>query len=291
MTEPPLSPAYAPPGESNNNIWVEQANLNGMALTLVAYDTSPFQTSSDAYNTQTKEKRWWMWIYMTYINDRHYTGGPNAFTFSFYAATSNLMSFIVYTILGWLADGLILYHFFIIYDRNLWTAIVLAVIYLRDIGSALGSMISVARSPDSFGATTSNLLLPPLGQMEGIAPLLIILKVINGRARNSTTGAPSRYKAKPLYERTETEDREIALKVFPSSRGSTPTSLATENSGQETGRLTPLHDNVFDALQVDIASEERIVLHRFDQRSVDKKIAHRHQTTCTIIKLVAIVFS
>lgn len=61
-----------------------------------------------------EEKQWWIWIYvgavlvlatigvagdqmfiqMTFIDDRNYPGGPNAFTLSFYAATSNLMSFI-----------------------------------------------------------------------------------------------------------------------------------------------------------------------------------------------------
>ncbi|PBK76494.1 hypothetical protein ARMSODRAFT_1078617 [Armillaria solidipes] len=342
MTGPPLSPAYAPPGESSHDLWVEKTNLNGMALALIAYGillTMVLQCFQGLFALRKEEKQWWIWIYvsavlvlatigiagnqrfiqMTYIDDRNYPGGPNAFTLSFYAATSNLMSFIAYIILGWLADGLVLYRFFVIYDRNLWAVIGLTVIYLGDIGSGLGLAISTTRSQDTFWATTSvrlgiafwsisaglnivftfliatrlllirrranavlgpshgshytsvlaiviesaalyslwaliflityarnnpvqNILLPPLGQIEGIAPLLIILRVIRGRAWNSTTIAPSRYQAKSLYGPTETDHCEIPLKEIPASRGSTPTSLATGNFRRDTGRLTPLHE-------------------------------------------------
>ncbi|KAK0209099.1 hypothetical protein DFS33DRAFT_503470 [Desarmillaria ectypa] len=342
MTGPPLNPAYAPPGESTHDLWVEKTNLNGMALALIAYGillTMVLQCFQGLFALRTQERQWWMWIYvsavlvlatigvsgnqmfiqMTYINYRNYPGGPNAFTLFFYATTSNLMSFIAYIVLGWLADGLVLYRFFIIYDRNLWAVIALAIIYLGDIGSGLGLAISIARSQDSFWATTSvrlgiafwsisvglnivftcliatrlllirqranavlgpnhgshytsvvaimvesavlyslwalvflityarnnpvqNILLPPLGQIEGIAPLLIILRVIRGRAWNSTTVAPSQYRAMSLYGRTEAEHCEIPLKEFLASRASTPTSLMTENSRRDAGRLTPLHE-------------------------------------------------
>ncbi|KAK0466160.1 uncharacterized protein EV420DRAFT_1510226 [Desarmillaria tabescens] len=314
-----------------HDLWVEKTNLNGMALALIAYGillSMVLQCYQGLFALRRQEKQWWMWIYvsavlvlatigiagnqrfiqMTYIDYRDYPGGPNAFTLSFYATTSNLMSFIAS-----------LYRFFIIYDRNLWAVIALAIVYLGDIGSGLGLAISIARSQDSFWATTSvrlgiafwsisaglniiftcliasrllllrrradavlgpshgshytsvvtimvesaalyslwalvflityarndpvqNILLPPLGQIEGIAPLLIILRVTRGRAWNSTTVAPSRYKAKSLYGRTETEHYENPLKDFPASRGSTPTSLPTENPRRDTGKLTPLHE-------------------------------------------------
>ncbi|SJL15723.1 uncharacterized protein ARMOST_19227 [Armillaria ostoyae] len=289
MTGPRLEPSYAPAGESTADLWVERSNLNGMALSLVAYGilfTMAIQCYSGLLSMRARRgtTQWWLWIYvttvltlatvgvggnqkfiqMTFIDYRNYPGGPNAFTVDFYATPVNLMGFICYTSLGWFADGLVLYRFFVIYNRSMWVAVVPAVIFLAGIGTSVGLCVSLAKAEDSFWAHTTirfgiaywaisvslnviftcliiirlliirrqvkaiigsshgthytsivailvesaslysawalvflityardswvqNILLPPLGQIQGIAPLLIIMRVVSGRAWSKST--------------------------------------------------------------------------------------------------------
>ncbi|KAG7452005.1 uncharacterized protein BT62DRAFT_275787 [Guyanagaster necrorhizus] len=288
MTGPRLEPSYAPAGESAADLLVERSNLNGMALSLVAYGilfTMAIQCYSGLLSMRARRgtTQWWLWIYvttvlalatvaiggnqkfteMTYIDYRDYPGGPNAFTTDFYATPINLMCFI-YVSLGWFADGLVLYRFFVIYNRSIWVALVPAVLFLAGIGTSTGLVVSIAKSEESFWANSSvhfgiaywtisvslnviftcliitrlliirrqvkaiigsshgthytsivailvesaslysgwalvflityarnswvqNILLPPLGQIQGIAPLLIIMRVVSGRAWSKST--------------------------------------------------------------------------------------------------------
>ncbi|KAK7438074.1 hypothetical protein VKT23_018241 [Stygiomarasmius scandens] len=185
----------------------------------------------------------------------------------FYSTPVNAASFVIYTIMAWFADGLVLYRFFIIYDRNRYAVVLPALIWLGGIASGIGLIISTVNSGNSFWAETSiklgiafwaislglniiltgliaarllvaryrvktlmgarygsnyislvsmlvesaalysawalaflitfargsavqNLLLPALGQVQGIAPLLILMRVLEGRAWNTTDPNP-----------------------------------------------------------------------------------------------------
>jgi hypothetical protein len=46
-------------------------------------------------------------IQMTYIDYRNYPGGPNAFTFDFYTLPINMLGLVVYVLMNWAADGLL----------------------------------------------------------------------------------------------------------------------------------------------------------------------------------------
>ncbi len=52
MTGPRLEPSYAPTGESTADLWVERSNLNGMALSLVAYGKAVSPPIGQSYVTK-----------------------------------------------------------------------------------------------------------------------------------------------------------------------------------------------------------------------------------------------
>ncbi|KAF5366555.1 hypothetical protein D9758_008993 [Tetrapyrgos nigripes] len=282
---PALSSAYSPEGD----LWIERSNFNGVVLSNVAFGILfgiAIRCLRGVYETyeQTKKIQWWIGLYaawmlalatvalalqdkfnqMTFIDYRDYPGGPNAFTLDFYSLPVNVGSFSLYTIMAWFADGLVLYRFFIIYDRNRYILFLPALIWLGGVLSGIGLLVSIVHSDNSFWAETSiklgiafwsislglniiltsliagrlliaryhaktlmgprygshylsvvsmliesaalysawalaflitfargspaqNLLLPALGQVQGIAPLLILMRVLHGRAWSNST--------------------------------------------------------------------------------------------------------
>ncbi|THU90412.1 hypothetical protein K435DRAFT_912160 [Dendrothele bispora CBS 962.96] len=271
---PTLDHAFAPAGESAQDLWIERSNFNGVVLANVAYGTHMkgrrrssgglaftqlecFAMATIALALQDKFNQ------MTFIDFRDFPGGPNAFTVIFYSTPVNAASFVIYTIMAWFADGLVLYRFFVIYDRKRYMLALPLLIWLGGIASGIALIISIVRSDDSFWAETSiklgtafwaislglnilltsliatrlliaryhvralmgvrygnnyisivsmlvesaalysvwalaflitfaqgspvqNLLLPALGQVQGIAPLLILMRVLDGQAWSTT---------------------------------------------------------------------------------------------------------
>ncbi|KIK52787.1 hypothetical protein GYMLUDRAFT_49747 [Collybiopsis luxurians FD-317 M1] len=284
---PPLNSSYAPPNETANDLWIERSNLNGVALSCVAYGILfciAVQCFQGLYHKRNRQSslnhsilRWWQTIYiacilvlatvalganlkfneMTFIDYRNYPGGPNQFTIDYYSTPVNMMDFATYTVMTWFADGLVIFRFYIIFDRLAWVLVLPLCIYIGSVGAGIGLLISIANSTDSFWAVKTvkfgiaywsisaglnviltacisarlliarrrvsnaidrrfgghyisvaamlvesaalystwalvflityarnspvqNILLPPLGQVQGIAPLLITLRVVNG---------------------------------------------------------------------------------------------------------------
>ncbi|KAJ7703882.1 hypothetical protein B0H17DRAFT_921603 [Mycena rosella] len=282
-----MSSSFAPPGESAYDLWIERSNLNGVILSAVAYGilfTVTFQTLL-LFLQRPKSKIPWgsvtyicvMFILasiglggnakfnqMTFIDDRNYPGGPNAFTIDFYATPVNLSSFISYTVMSWFADGMVLWRFNLIWNHNYWLSAFPALMLAGSIASSIALVISVTNSGNTFWASKSvqigiaywslsialniiltvliasriwflryrirrslgsqhsgqylsvtamlvesaalyavwstvflvcyarntpfqNILLPPLGQIQGIAPLLILFRVAQGRGWSQST--------------------------------------------------------------------------------------------------------
>ncbi|KAF7347027.1 hypothetical protein MVEN_01456100 [Mycena venus] len=281
------SGSFAPPGETASDLWVERSNLNGVILSGVGYGilfTLTFQTLFLLIQ-QPKSKTSWSLIgyislvftlatlgfagnakfnQQTYIDDRNIPGGPNAFTAEFYSEWVNMMSFGSYVLMSWLADGLVLWRFTLIWEKKYWFALFPSLIFLGSISSSIALLVSMTRPGADFwtqeavkfgiaywslsislniiltvliagriwftrkrivqalgrqhsgsyisiaamliesaslysgwsmvflicyarNTPLQNILLPPLGQVQGIAPMLILFRVAQGRAWSETT--------------------------------------------------------------------------------------------------------
>lgn len=287
----PLLPEYVPP---DTDLFMERSNLIGLILSGVAYGIlftifvqcamlltqgSPRGRSKGSSMSARERVGTWLMYYavamsvlatiafgantkfiqMTYIDYRSYPGGPNAFTQTFYNHPINLTSFVCYTLMTWLGDGLVLYRFLIIYNFKKWLLVFPCLVYLAMMAMSICLVVSInapggdfwttaslnfaiafwslsiglnlgltlliagrlflmrnrvrrALGPEHSTAYTSilsmliesaalystcglvfiilyarnspvqNIVLPPLGQIQGIAPLLIIFRVGSGKA-------------------------------------------------------------------------------------------------------------
>jgi len=281
--------SYAPPGETPSELWLEKSNLDGVVLAGFGYGIffTLFVQCFRALlcNMSLKGKAKWIIIgyitilfalgtigfggnakfnEMTYIEDRNYPGGPNAFTAEQYSDTVNIMSFASYVVMSWFADGLVLYRYLLIWNFNYWMLILPAVIFMGSISMSISLLVAMTRPDATFwtaasvnfglaywslsvslniiltvlivvrllsarnavrkalgrqhsemytslaallvesaslysvtglvfiityarGSYVQNLVLPPLGQVQGIAPLLIILRFAEGKAWSRET--------------------------------------------------------------------------------------------------------
>ncbi|OBZ77603.1 hypothetical protein A0H81_02403 [Grifola frondosa] len=262
---------------------IETANMAGTALSMMTYGvhiTLFFSTIRLYIEPPSARKRdWRLLTYITilfcfatagistqmflnhkaFIENRDYPGGPFAFLVDEVDSPMNLAVTAIYVVLNWLADGMVLYRFFIVFRcatlsivacivmllslivvgsiflpnissliLNLWTntstvpgiayltlslslnviltfAIVGRLVYLRRQSRKIGGpgcgvvyTSSVAILVESASLYTvvaficviacgvnsplQNALLPMLGQLQAIPPLLITLRVIEGRA-------------------------------------------------------------------------------------------------------------
>ncbi|KAJ7214266.1 hypothetical protein C8J57DRAFT_1538485 [Mycena rebaudengoi] len=291
------SGSFAPPGESAYDLWVERSNLNGVVLAAVTYGilfTVTFQTLLIFFQLPKRKVPWGFVTYisamftlasigfgtnakfnqMTYIDNRNIPGGPNAFTLQYYSIPLNLTGFVCYTMMSWLADGLVLWRFTLIFNYKYWVSVVPALMLMGSVASSIALTssksvqfgvaywslsislntiltISIAsrilfvrhRIRKALGSQHSgqylsitailvesaalyalwglvflicyarntplqNIILPPLGQIQGIGPLLILFRVAQGRAwsqntATATSNQPSdRTHSYPLTELT-----------------------------------------------------------------------------------------
>ncbi|KIK50249.1 hypothetical protein GYMLUDRAFT_112773, partial [Collybiopsis luxurians FD-317 M1] len=88
-----------------------------------------------------------------FIDYRNYPGGPNQFTIDFYGTPINMMCFAPYTLMTWFADGLVIFRFYVIFDRLPWILVLPLCIYVGTVGAGIAVLISLPNSSDSFWAT------------------------------------------------------------------------------------------------------------------------------------------
>lgn len=137
-----LNPAsWAPPGESPTQLWEERSNFAGIVLSSVAYGVHltlyllvvqhlilhPTRKSAVAGSGSKHHVSWTLVAYiswnfllgtfgiaaearfnqLTFIDDRNFPGGPDAFIATMYSDFVNMFGTAAYVVLNWFADGLV----------------------------------------------------------------------------------------------------------------------------------------------------------------------------------------
>ncbi|KZV85731.1 hypothetical protein EXIGLDRAFT_841252 [Exidia glandulosa HHB12029] len=239
-------------------LW-ERSRPNPNAKFWMAYIIVVFAVSSVANGAQLK------FTQMSFVDNRNYPGGPSVYIAQQAGAKPSVTSISAYIINGWLQDALIIYRFWVIYNRSIPAIIGPVVVFLGEIvvsfwlmiglsmeGKVLRAGISVQLFTSYFSLsialnilltlaivtklllvrrrirhhaadskrmaqyvsvsammvesaalyavcgilflvpwglknTVEQLVLPTLGQAESLAPLLIIVRVAQGRAWSSDT--------------------------------------------------------------------------------------------------------
>ncbi|TFK21363.1 hypothetical protein FA15DRAFT_672625 [Coprinopsis marcescibilis] len=159
---------YKPPGLTEWELFNERCILVGMILAGVAYGIlfTIVCLSYNAFFDRPKNKRssWILYytglmfilatlgfaantkfIEMTFVDYRNIPGGPNVFTIVFYANWVNMFAFVSYVLMSWLADGLVLYRFMLIYDMRLIFLPLPGLMYLAMIAMSICLAVSMMR--------------------------------------------------------------------------------------------------------------------------------------------------
>ncbi|KAJ7697027.1 hypothetical protein B0H17DRAFT_1052646, partial [Mycena rosella] len=167
------STSFAPPGESSFDLWVERSNLDGVLLAGVAYGILfilTVQTLIMFFGRAKVQRPWGLIAYvvvmfilgslglagnakfneMTFIDDRNIPGGPNAFTSEFFTTPVNVMAFVAYIMMSWLADGLVLWRFTVIWNYKYWLAAVPALMYLGSVVSSILLIVATLKTDSEF---------------------------------------------------------------------------------------------------------------------------------------------
>ncbi|KAF7290715.1 hypothetical protein MIND_01312200 [Mycena indigotica] len=307
--------SYAPAGDASNAL-VEKSFLDGYALGAVSYGILVILTWQTLYSFLSLPRTKMPWGLVTcacciftlatigfgsatkineeaFIDDRAAPGGPSGFEVSSFASGVNMMGVIAYVVLSWLADGLVLWRFWLIWGSNYTYAVFPALMLLGSIVSSLALIVASFQLADSFwaarsvqfgtaywslsialnvlltllitgrillirrrikrslgpqhagkyfsaaamivesaalyagvgllflgayvkGSALQNLVFPVLGQVQGIAPMLILARVAQGRAWSQSTveataaggmrGPPATIPLGSLHDRSAVEN-------------------------------------------------------------------------------------
>ncbi|KAF9218574.1 hypothetical protein BS17DRAFT_822735 [Gyrodon lividus] len=293
--------SYAPANETETEIWNERSILDGLFLGAIGYGvhmTLFFMCFRLLWTRKKDTKDKLMIVYitilfvlgnigngtnlkfgeMTFIDDRDYPGGPNAF---FVQESTNIVAVLcntVYIVNSWFQDALLLYRFWLIWGRNRYLFVIPGLMFatsfaeLSQPGNTIWTRISVNlaipywsisialnviltlliagrllfmkyRLQNVLGEHTNtpyaslsamlvesaffygvnspvqNLALPLLGQTQSIAPLLIILRVAQGKSWSQDNLFVS--------AAAETGKRFRRPTAFTSDRGTTTLALDT----------------------------------------------------------------
>ncbi|KAH6899466.1 hypothetical protein BKA70DRAFT_1313556 [Coprinopsis sp. MPI-PUGE-AT-0042] len=151
---PPLLPEYVP---SDVDLLTERSNLNGL---IIAGGIVFTLFSQCVFMIASRDRRWmskWviyyaialfvaatigfagntLFVQMTYIDYRNIPGGPNVFTQTFYAHPVNMVANCAYVFISWIADGLLLYRFTVIYGSSVLFLALPGAVYLAIIAMSL----------------------------------------------------------------------------------------------------------------------------------------------------------
>ncbi|TFK47279.1 hypothetical protein OE88DRAFT_1636850 [Heliocybe sulcata] len=149
---------YAPANETESDIWFERSNIDGAIVAGVGYGVhltlfiacfsalwtqrtcrprysqamlsyiallSIMGTISFATNTRFNE--------MTFVDDRDYPGGPNAFFVSQNSLPVNILGDGTSFVAQWMQDGLLLWRYFLIWNCSYWALAIPGLIYLSTV--------------------------------------------------------------------------------------------------------------------------------------------------------------
>lgn len=276
---------FAPANETAADIWAEICNLDGTVLCAVAYGAHAtlFFTCFSALLPQRQKKPKQTYAFLayitlmfllgsagfvsnarinelTFIENRDFPGGPNIFFLSVQGTPWAVLGHVAYMFATWLQDLLLIWRFFIFWERKLWMLVIPFSCFI--VSFVVGTMLLISGSSiwqgSSFNIFTTfwaaeltttivvtalivgrlfyvrrhvrkvmgpnhdtpylsvaamiiesgllisvsglvfvicyglnspfqNIILSTIGQLEGIAPLLIIIRVAQGRGLSTTT--------------------------------------------------------------------------------------------------------
>ncbi|RDB26405.1 hypothetical protein Hypma_006562 [Hypsizygus marmoreus] len=174
-----LSKDWAPPGETESDLWLERSNLDGMMLGCVAYGIL-FVLIVQALQSlwrkpRTGRRSWWLIIYvicililatvgagtnikfieMTYIDYRNYPGGPNAFTFDLYGTPINVADFTAFVLVNWLTDGMMVYRFSMIWNFKPFMIVFPILIFLGSVSMSISLLIGISSPGVGFWSASA----------------------------------------------------------------------------------------------------------------------------------------
>ncbi|TFK24221.1 hypothetical protein FA15DRAFT_555589, partial [Coprinopsis marcescibilis] len=164
---------YSPPGASQWDMFNESCTLNGLILAGVTYGilfTIASQSVFLFFERPKQSRSNWIIYYtfamlvlatigfggntrfieMTFVDYRSFPGGPNAFTVAFYSYWVNMLAFGCYMVMSWLADGLVLYRFILIYDFRMIMLPIPALMYMGVIATSICLAVSMTRPGADF---------------------------------------------------------------------------------------------------------------------------------------------
>ncbi|KZP13543.1 hypothetical protein FIBSPDRAFT_753223 [Athelia psychrophila] len=168
-----MSSIYRPPGESSSTLWQERSNLDGIFVMAVAYGEKlrNFLTEIALIRELPRMKEWSLFVYtslvftlatlfvgfqlkftqMTFIDDRAYPGGPAAFNNDYYPYGVSLGANCSFVILNWLADGLLLYRYVMIWSFTYPMLILPGSMYVGSIITSICLLVSIERTGGFWG--------------------------------------------------------------------------------------------------------------------------------------------
>ncbi|KAJ7061280.1 hypothetical protein C8F01DRAFT_1057842 [Mycena amicta] len=270
--------SFAPAGETSADLWIERSFLDGFVLAGIGYGVLLALTWQTLYSLLNRPKGKTPWGLVAYaamifalatigyggatkineeefIDDRDAPGGPSGYELIAFGSPVNMMGMIAYVLLSWMADGLVLWRFFIIWDSSYWYAAFPALMLLGVVASSLALIVTTYTLENSFlvplsfqigtaywslsislnilltllitgkilrlrqqikgplgslamlvesaslysivgliciityarSSSVQNLVFPALGQVQAIAPMLILARAADGRAWSQTT--------------------------------------------------------------------------------------------------------
>ncbi|KAF7305424.1 hypothetical protein HMN09_00794800 [Mycena chlorophos] len=170
--------SFAPVGESTADLVVEQSFLDGFALGSIGYGVLivlTWQTLYSFLSLPRGKTPWGLTIYAAvlfglatigygsatrineeaFIDDRDAPGGPAGWEVISFASGVNMMGVIAYVVLSWLADGLVLWRFWLIWGSKYGYLIVPASMLLGSVVSSLALIVTSFKLADSFWAALS----------------------------------------------------------------------------------------------------------------------------------------
>ncbi|KAI0667416.1 hypothetical protein C8Q78DRAFT_378708 [Trametes maxima] len=163
---------YAPPGESAADLWLEKSNLDGAFLGGVAYGAHIAVFAQCFYTIATRlrsgkdvpSRSRWLLGFITvlfamgslniacntkmtqlmFIDNRGYPGGPNAWFFANYNYGVNTAGNAAYAVSSFLADGILLWRTYIVWNR-LWIVAFPSLVYLASTAMSIMVVIQSSR--------------------------------------------------------------------------------------------------------------------------------------------------
>ncbi|KAF7290740.1 hypothetical protein MIND_01314700 [Mycena indigotica] len=170
--------SFAPEGETAFDLWIEKSFLDGYALAAVGYGVLlalTWQTMHSFFSLPQKSRPWGLVGYAamifalatigfgsatkinerSFVQDRNAPGGPSGFEVISFASPVNMMGVVAYVMLSWIADGLVLWRFWLVWGSNYVYTIFPAMMLLGSVATSLALIVTSFQVENSFWAARS----------------------------------------------------------------------------------------------------------------------------------------